>query len=213
MSVRDSRHDLDWLAFCYAADELSPTEAAAFEHLLGTDQSAREALAQAVELTQAIAVGKVWEPVTVAPTAGARWSRRISWMALGSAASLLVALLWSGVGPRMQAWPAGEAEAVSQKGELAAAWSETRQQMAVASEEVHWYPAHLDAHLGAAAASDDAASESLGADVWLADNQDADKDDAALAATPSWLTAAVLSSAGLSADADATPFDDERGDN
>lgn len=42
-------------AFLYATGELDEAEAAAFERRLGEDQAAREALCQAVELTQALA--------------------------------------------------------------------------------------------------------------------------------------------------------------
>lgn len=45
----------DLQAFLYASGELDPTEAAAFEARLGSDQAAREALCQAVQLTQTLA--------------------------------------------------------------------------------------------------------------------------------------------------------------
>ncbi len=52
-SPTPSEPDLDWLAFCYAAGELSAAEQADFEARLVTDQPTREALARAVELIQA----------------------------------------------------------------------------------------------------------------------------------------------------------------
>ena len=42
--------DLDWMAFCYVADELSGLQLAEFESRLETDQEAREAVAQAMAL-------------------------------------------------------------------------------------------------------------------------------------------------------------------
>ena len=42
--------DLDWQAFRYISGEMSADELAAFERLLGVDQSAREAVARSVEL-------------------------------------------------------------------------------------------------------------------------------------------------------------------
>ncbi|MAG92837.1 MAG: hypothetical protein CMJ48_03710 [Planctomycetaceae bacterium] len=49
------KNDLDWLAFRYVAAEMTRAEAESFETLLADEQSAREAVAVAVELTQAVA--------------------------------------------------------------------------------------------------------------------------------------------------------------
>ncbi len=49
-----NRTDLDLLAFQYIADELDDRAAAQFEEQLAADQSAREAVAAAVELTQSL---------------------------------------------------------------------------------------------------------------------------------------------------------------
>ncbi len=49
------KHDLDWLAFRYVAAEMTQAEAESFETLLADEQDAREAVAVAVELTQAVA--------------------------------------------------------------------------------------------------------------------------------------------------------------
>src|SRR5581483_4686106 len=95
----DPTHDLDWLAFCYAAGELDPREAEAFEARLADDQVVREALARAVELTQVVAAAETQSPDFVSPAAHTNldWSRRLSWMAVGGLASVLIALLWSGL--------------------------------------------------------------------------------------------------------------------
>jgi|GEM_PF-1184644 len=47
-------HDLDWLAFRYVTEELSPAEMTAFEVQLAEDQAAREAVAAAVLLIQTV---------------------------------------------------------------------------------------------------------------------------------------------------------------
>ena len=47
--------DLDLLAFRYIAGELTPAESEAFEQRLADDQAAREAVARAVDLAQAVA--------------------------------------------------------------------------------------------------------------------------------------------------------------
>jgi hypothetical protein len=46
--------ELDWQAFRYVAGELDAAELATFEQLLAEDQSARDAVLRAVELTQTI---------------------------------------------------------------------------------------------------------------------------------------------------------------
>ena len=50
-----SRHDLDWLAFCYVTGELSAADVTAFEGRLATDEGACEAVARAMELNLAVA--------------------------------------------------------------------------------------------------------------------------------------------------------------
>ena len=86
MSVGDFG-DLDWRAFCYVAGELSDDEAASFEQCLETDQQAREAVAQAVKLTQAVA-SVVAEPESIQPLGSASsgadvprsgWAVRAGW--------------------------------------------------------------------------------------------------------------------------------------
>ena len=49
-----TRSDLDWLAFCYAAGELSAAECAAFEDRLARDEVACEAVARVTKLNLAI---------------------------------------------------------------------------------------------------------------------------------------------------------------
>ena len=55
--------DLDWLAYEYAAGELSDSQCAAFEERLAIDQSAREAVAAAVELIAACQIAFEQRPV------------------------------------------------------------------------------------------------------------------------------------------------------
>src|SRR5688572_17831025 len=129
MSPGDCHNELDWSAFCYASGEMTPAEAEAFEQRLSDDQAAREALARAVEITQAVISAESLAPAVALRSQPATWSRRLAWMAIGSAASLLAALLWSG---GVASWLGGRSERVSP--ELAAAWSETRGELSVASE-------------------------------------------------------------------------------
>jgi hypothetical protein len=184
--------DLDWSAFCYAAGELSPDEVAAFEARLADDQAAREALARAVELTDVVASAESLAPVVVARSQSNAWTKRLAWMAIGSAASLLVALLSSGV----WSWFGSEQTSSIQRSELASAWTQTRQELSESDSDL-WYPKHL-------AADDAIPGESPGAE-----------DDGELLdmVTPEWMTAAVESYPNEPADPDSTPFDGERSEN
>lgn len=49
-----TRNDLDWLAFCYVAGELSAAESLAFEDRLAWDEAACEAVALAAKLNLAV---------------------------------------------------------------------------------------------------------------------------------------------------------------
>src|SRR6478752_2511542 len=104
--MTNDMNNLDWLAFSYAASELQPTEAEQFEARLADDQTAREALARAVELCQIVSAVETQHCDYVSPAAHTHiaWNQRLSWMAVGGLASLLLALLWTGViGPAWQA--------------------------------------------------------------------------------------------------------------
>ena len=51
--------DLDWLAYCYVVDELSPPQRIQFESRLAIEQAARTAVAKAVELNDAILMADI----------------------------------------------------------------------------------------------------------------------------------------------------------
>jgi hypothetical protein len=164
--TNDINNDLDWLAFCYAAGELDAADAEQFEARLADDQAAREALARAVELTQTVAAAEsqCGDFVTLAKHTQSDWNRRISWMAVGGLASLLLALLWSGVvGPTWH--KIGNAS----RSQLAMAWNQTRSEFPEIRDAALWSsPNDMD---------DDTA------DVAIDDMPDA----------PSWMMAAVFS--------------------
>ncbi len=89
-------NDLDWLAFQYVNDELSAEEAEQFEARLSEDQAAREAVAEAVLLCQAVSAGAK----EVIPLASERrsWLLHAAWAAVGAAACVaLVVVLRSPV--------------------------------------------------------------------------------------------------------------------
>ena len=209
---------VEWSAFCYVAGEMTESEREQFEQLLASDQSARELLAQAVELTQAMAAAEAGCHRAVAVVAPASrvetpkaWPRRLAWMAIGSAASLLVALIWNSSGAGIYVaslWEEPEVELPMKSGELsslpqlAAAWTQTRTELSDANDAALWYPAHLAAS---------GWSES-GADSSFDERTDPAAEDAFHA--PSWMTAAV---SGLAAKAEPAvsdrPSNEEQNEN
>jgi hypothetical protein len=192
MMQRECPNELDWSAFCYAAGEMSPADAEAFEARLATDQTAREALARAVELTETVATAESLGAVVAVRQRPAVWSRRLGWMAVGSAASLLIALLWSGAQGTNEPKPASPDHS-----QLAAAWTQTRAELAENESDL-WYGKHL------------AASELVDPVIT---GQDERAGDLLESVTPDWLTAAVETYPGEPTDADETPFDGERREN
>lgn len=195
----------DWTAFCYAAGEMTAADAEAFELRLADDQAAREALARAVELTQAVAAAETLQPVSIGSSGRSLWGKRLVWMAIGSAASLLMAALVS----QFDFSSSGD-WASRDSGELAAAWSQTRQELSTASDANLWYADHLDAVERVAGAASSTAAE--------VSDEDLDP-----IATPDWLTAAVRGTALMPEDStpedpqptdgDTTPFDGESREN
>jgi anti-sigma factor RsiW len=163
-------NELDWQAFCYLSGELNEAETEQFEARLADDQAAREALARAVELTQAVAAAESQAGAVVIPAGrgAADWSTRVSWMAVGGLAAVLLAILWSGaVGP---AWQGRNAAG---RIELASAWMAAREEIKLAG-------------FGGPALGDDAADDA-------AFSTDLRSDNLAIDEAPSWMTAAVLS--------------------
>ena len=138
-SAGEFSNDLDWMAFCYIADELSGEELAQFEARLASDQAARDAVEQAMRISTAIYECKLptSEPAvrTVQAAAhsadssrSASSSRTVAQWIVGLAAALLV-----GVG--LAAWMANSNQsksgdiAMTQDEELAIAWADTLQEV------------------------------------------------------------------------------------
>ena len=126
----DELRKLDWLAFRYIAGELSPPECDAFERRLAEDQTAREAVASAVDVAQCTVAAEV-EMAHVAPAKSLEspfWSRGF-WVALSTASCLALFVAIHGMpGPERLFRPdrnAGSASAALS--ELAIIWSESRE--------------------------------------------------------------------------------------
>jgi hypothetical protein len=112
---KQSVADREWLAFRYIAGELTDEELASFEAELESSQVAREAVARAVDLSQAIAIAESHqvELVEAASRVVARksWIYGIGWMGAGAAAASVVGAVW---------WNMQEQK--SAKSELAEIW-------------------------------------------------------------------------------------------
>jgi hypothetical protein len=83
-------NDLHWLSFRYVCGELTADEETAFELRLADDQRAREAVAKAVELHEAIRVAAAELPGL---RARCTW-RRLAWMAAAACLLLATGLFW-----------------------------------------------------------------------------------------------------------------------
>jgi hypothetical protein len=165
--TRDQAEQLDWEAFRYITEEMTSVEIEAFEQRLATDQAAREAVAEAVELTQAIASCE-HDSVSVAtrertPTRAAR----LAWMTLGALACLMLITA-------VQTWkPNGNAPIdppSAASNQLAELWSKARDE----SQEDDW-------QAGWFTESEDTTS------------LDSAKEHEDVTAAPSWMLAAVSS--------------------
>lgn len=116
---KQSETDREWLAFRYIAGELSGDELVAFEAELETSQVAREAVARAVDLSQAIAIAESHQVELVESAsriAGRKsWIYGIGWIGAGAAAASVAGAVWW----NMQGTKTG-------KSELAKIWIERR---------------------------------------------------------------------------------------
>lgn len=100
--MKPTEHDLDWLAFRYVSGELAADEAESFELRLANDQAACDAVANAVELSQAIVAIESLVPAVTPATASRIWSTYAAWFATGTAACLLVVLALNSAGSRLE---------------------------------------------------------------------------------------------------------------
>ncbi|MEX2187446.1 MAG: hypothetical protein WD875_11650 [Pirellulales bacterium] len=133
-------YDLDWLAFCYVAGELEGAELASFEQLLGESQSARERLAEVVDLTLGIATCEARSdtpsmaaplstlPATAVDAAVGRASRRVAFSRsiiwLGVGAAVVLAAVWLGRQfPNRNDVASSTSATEDRQVELAAAWA------------------------------------------------------------------------------------------
>jgi hypothetical protein len=95
--MMEPKHEanLHWQAFRYVAGEMSGDEAHGFEEQLAVEQTAREAVAEAAQLAQVVALADSQELVSLrAPAAdgSSRMWQAAIWMGFGAAACLAIVL-------------------------------------------------------------------------------------------------------------------------
>ena len=116
---KQTERDREWLAFRYIAGELSGEETAAFETELEVSQVAREAVARAVELSQAVAIAESQqvELVEVASRSTSRksWIYGIGWIGAGAVAASVAGVVWWNMQGPLSGTP-----------ELAKTWADVR---------------------------------------------------------------------------------------
>lgn len=180
--------ELAWLAFQYVAGDFSAAESEQFEERLATDQAAREAVAEAVELFHAVCAAEAAEPaysqqqpgVAIAARQRSTWSQKMVWISTGAAAAvaLVAGVLtmnhWGGFSPANN-----ERNVAAVSPALADAWSAVRNEYA--GEESH--------------------SVSASAVLTEAELALAEEDLALSTEAPSWMTAGVLGLSGKMLDA------------
>jgi len=194
MTKSDLNH-VDWLAFRYVSEEMTAEEATQWELRLADDQTAREAVASAVELLQAVRElpQESWPSPLVAPISSGssdssthlphRPRMPRTWK-LGLSAAAAAAMV-IGVFAVSQVLPPGGSPALQPlevDDELATAWSLTRASSAVESVE------------------DTSTDVTTAVDEWPASpDVDVIAADRPMPSTPSWMLAGM---AGLVAEHD-----------
>lgn len=90
-----TENDLDWLAFRYISGEMAGSEVEQFESLLAEDQTARDAVVRAVELSQTIFAAHAapqTRSVGLLSATSQHWMQHLTWISTSVAALLLVTL-------------------------------------------------------------------------------------------------------------------------
>ena len=182
-NVNERENQLEWTAFCYVSGELGPAEAEQFELRLADDQEAREALARAVELTQIVAAAESTCGDLVVPTdrKTASWTTRLSWMAIGGLAALVLAMVWSGGLSQFTTAPE-TARNSGENGALASAWLAFRDEQRATSDVGPLHP--------------------LTAAVFEDEDDQPTTDELVVADAPAWMTIAIEGLAGEMMDQD-----------
>ena len=94
----ENKTELFWQAFRYVGDEMTPAEASEFEAELADQQTAREAVARVVELSQLVLAAAPEESpieIFVTPVRNSQaWMQPVGWIAVGAAACLAMVMAY-----------------------------------------------------------------------------------------------------------------------
>lgn len=191
-SLKHEQDELAWLAFRYVAGELSDADADLFEDRLADDQTAREAVAEAVSLFHTVCAAEATQPLhAVSRGAGARRiTQTIVWRtALAISAAVLLALTVS-LNPFTSETSPSTQNLAAVTPALADAWSTVRRDFV----------------------NDENAAHSVAASLVLTEAELALAEDDLTISTdaPSWMTAAVLSFSGKTTSGQAQPLDSSK---
>jgi hypothetical protein len=180
-SSKHERDELAWLAFQYVAGELPAAAADQFEERLALDQTAREAVAQSVELYHAVAAVEAATTVgvvTIAAKEKSTWSQRLVWLSTGAAAAALLAVATWNANGLLSSFNSKVSSKPGVSPDLVKAWTAVRADLARADEE----------------ATSDETSRPMASDLTDAELAAIVEEELALPMdTPSWMTAAVQS--------------------
>jgi anti-sigma-K factor RskA len=144
-----SHAELDWLAFAYVAGELTADEAADFELRLADDQRAREAVAAAIEIEEAVLLtehamrdsAQTEERHLLRQTRSlpknVAWLQQAGWVVVGVAAALVLMAMVESVRVERNgdATVVGKASNSTQASALAVQWTELRERTADVLDE------------------------------------------------------------------------------
>jgi hypothetical protein len=124
------REELDWLAFRYVAGELAADEAGDFEGRLARDQTARDAVSRAVELTSAICAVEATSSAPVHLARRRRVQQSLRWAVCLSACALVLIVCFRYLRHSESGPPGSKDVSSAAAAELAVVWSETRSEVA-----------------------------------------------------------------------------------
>ena len=144
MQEHEFSNQIQWLAFCYIADELDDEQRIAFEKQLADDQDARDAVVQAMEQSQlmlaALNEAKLVPSGRRTRLLSRQYSPKLASRLLAFAATLLLmttGLIWLANSDYLNSYhpPVAKFQSTSFDADLASAWAESFSDVSAADFE------------------------------------------------------------------------------